>query len=187
MEEERLARIGTVTDMSDEKLYRDELFEQEDYLKDDGTLDVGAWIIRTTYEIWDMRLPERIDYYYVDDAAIQEGTGERIEGKEAIIESTREGLAPFPDLEIKILDVFWEGNEEDGYKTTMPSYRVGTNLEPSSYGPPTGKKLDRSNNMAIANCLVEKIDGVWQYTQEWVRHDSEATRRVCTPDEELAE
>jgi hypothetical protein len=187
MEEERLARIGNVTDMSEEKLYRDELFTQEDYLKDDGTLDVGAWIIRTTYEIWDMQMPGRIDYYYTDDAVIYEGAGEKIEGKEAIIENTLQGQAPFPDLEIKILDVFWEGNEEDGYKTTMPRYRVGTNTGHSQYGPPTGKELTRDNKMDIANCLVEKIEGEWQYTAEWVRHDSKATELVCTPDDELPE
>ena len=186
MEQERLASIGTVTDMSEEKLYRDELFTQEDYLKEDGTLDVGAWIIRTTYEIWDMRLPERIEYYYPDDAVIYEGAGEKIEGRDAIIENTIQAQKPFPDLEVKILDVFWEGNEEDGYKTSMPSYLTGTNTGHSEYGPPTGKELNRSNNMAIANCLIEKVDGRWQYTEEWTRHDTDGIKAVCTPDSDSA-
>lgn len=184
MRENKLAQIGTVTEMSEEKLYREELFDQEDYLKPDGSLDVGAWIIRTTYEIWDMRMPGRIDHYYVDDSAINEGAGETIEGKEAIIESSLQAQAAFPDLEVKIIDVFWEGNEEDGYKTTMPSYLEGTNTGHSEFGPPTGKKLTKGNNMAIANCLVEKIDGEWQYTEEWVRHDRKARELVCSSDSE---
>lgn len=187
MEEEKLRHIGESTNMSEEKLYREEPFSQEDYLKEDGTLDVAAWIIRTTYEIWDMQMPGRIREYYIEDSAINEGAGQRIEGRDAIINNTLETQAAFPDLEVKILDIIWQGNEEDGYKTSMPSYLEGTNTGYSEFGPPTGKELNRSNNMAIANCLVKKIDGKWQYTEEWVRHDERAREVVCSGTGEEAE
>lgn len=166
--------------MSEEKLYRDELFEYEEFITDDGELDVEAWIIRSTYEIWDMQLPGRIDFYYDDNCLIHEGAGEKIEGIDEVINLTLASQSAFPDLEVKLIDVIWQGNKETGYKTSMPSYLEGTNTGHSEFGPPTGKELDRSNNMAIANCLIEQVDGKWQYTEEWTRHDRKARKQVCS-------
>lgn len=180
MEEEKLKQIGPTTDLTAEELYREEPFSHDEYVKDDGELDVPAFIIRTTYEIWDMQMAGRINDYYHEDCVIHEGNGEKIEGTDEIIELTLASQSAFPDLEVKILDIIWQGNKEDGYKTSMPSYLVGTNTGYSEFGPPTGKELDRSNNMAIANCLIEKVDGRWQYTEEWTRHDSEARKEICT-------
>ena len=180
MEEERLKQIGPTTDLSAEELYREEPFSHDEYVKDDGELDVPAFIIRTTYEIWDMQMAGRINDYYHEDCVIHEGNGETIEGADEIIELTLASQSAFPDLEVKILDIIWQGNKEDGYKTSMPSYLVGTNTGYSEFGPPTGKELNRSNNMAIANCLIEKVDGRWQYTEEWTRHDSKARKEICT-------
>lgn len=184
MEQERLKEIGPTTDLGAEELYREEPFSHDEYIKDDGELDVPAFIIRTTYEIWDMQMAGRINDYYHEDCVIHEGAGETIEGADAIIESTLATQSAFPDLEVKILDIIWQGNKDEGYKTSMPSYLTGTNTGHSEYGPPTGKELNRSNNMAIANCLIEKIDGRWQYTEEWTRHDTEGIKQVCTPDGE---
>jgi hypothetical protein len=61
-------------------------------------------------------------------------------------------------------DLFCEGNDDVGYKTTMPYVLTATNTGPSIYGPATGKKVKYHG---IANCYIKKIDGQWKYTTEW--------------------
>lgn len=182
MEEPVLYGIGDTTPMSDEKLYQDEPIDYEEFLLEDGGLDVEAWIIRSTYEIWDLQMPGRINYYYDDDCVIHAANGNEVQGCDEIIDHTLNWQSAFPGIKIKILDVLWEGNPEDGYKTSMPSYMIGTNTGHSEFGPPTGKELTRENNLSIYNCLIEKVDGRYRYTEEWSCYDGEARRAVCTPD-----
>ena len=65
----------------------------------------------------------------------------------------------FPDLQIHVTDVFCVGNDIDGYKTTMPDVLIGTNTGPSSFGPPTGRRVSYNG---IAVCYVQKVGGKWQ-------------------------
>lgn len=183
MEEPKLYSIGKTTEMSDERLYQDEPIEYEAFLTEDGGLDVVAWIIRSTYEIWDLQMPGRIEFYYDEDCVIHGSGGNDVEGTDEIIEHTMAWLSAFPGMKIKILDVLWDGDKDTGYKTSMPSYMVGTNEGHSQYGPPTGKELTAENNLSIYNCLIEKVDGRWQYTEEWSSYDNEAREWACTPDD----
>ena len=152
-----------------------------------GELDVERWIKETTRQIWDKKLVGMIYEYYQKDAVIHAGAGKKVEGAQAIVEDTLTRQSAFPDIKIVVLDVIWSGNKEEGYRTSMPSYMVGTNTKPSIYGPPTGKKLTRENNLGVANCLVKKVDGKWQYVEEWSQYDTEAMKRVCTTDEPIKE
>ena len=61
-----------------------------------------------------------------------------------------------------------QGNDIDGYKTTMPDVLTGTNLGPSGFGPPTGRKVAYNG---IAVCYVQRVGGRWQYVSEVVVHD----------------
>ncbi|WP_435186546.1 ester cyclase [Halobellus sp. EA9] len=187
MEEPALYSIGETAQMSEEKLYQDEPIDYEEFILDDGGLDVEAWIIRSTYEIWDLQMPGRIEYYYDDDCVIHAANGNEVEGTDEIIEHTLNWQSAFPGIKIKILDVLWEGNEENGYKTSMPSYMIGKNTGHSQFGPPTGKELTRDNNLSIYNCLIEKVDGRWQYTEEWSNYDNAAMEWACTSEDRDAE
>jgi hypothetical protein len=168
--------------MNTDTLYQSEPVDYEEFLTPDGGLDVEAWIRRSTYEIWDLQLVGRIDYYYEDDCVIHASNGNEVRGADTIIEDTLSWQSAFPDLSIDIRDVLWEGNPEDGYKTSMPWSFVGTNTGHSEFSPPTGKELTRENNLGVANCLIEKVDGRYRYTEEWSCYDGEARRAVCTPD-----
>jgi hypothetical protein len=169
--------------MEDSKLYQEEPIAYEEFITEDGGLDVDGWIRRSTYEIWDLQMPGRIDFYYDDGCVIHTSAGGEINGTDEIIEDTLEWQAAFPGIGIEILDVIWNGNAEEGYRTSMPSYMVGTNTGHSRFGPPTGKELNRDNNLGIYNCLIEKVDGRFQYTEEWSSYDHEAMENVCTPDQ----
>lgn len=152
---------------------------------EDGELDVEHWIKETTKQIWDEKLVGMIYEYYHEDAVIHAGAGKDIEGAQEIVEDTLTWQSAFPDIEIHVRDVLWSGDKREGYRTSMPWSMVGTNTRPSIYGPPTNKQLTEANNLGIANCLVQKVNGKWQYVEEWSQYDTEAMKEVCSGDREV--
>lgn len=70
-------------------------------------------------------------------------------------------------MKIEFIDIFADGNERDGYKFIQITYYEGTNTGPSSFGPPTGKKVNAENMMNMCECLVKNINGTWKIVEEW--------------------
>merc|ERR1712046_343621 len=65
-----------------------------------------------------------------------------------------------------------EGNDIDGYKTTMPVIHTATHLGwHSVFGEPTNKTLTW---YGVPNCFIKNIDGQWKYTSEINMPDSVA-------------
>lgn len=146
-------------------------------------LDVDKFIRYTTYDIWDKKLVGKIYDCYTVETVIHAGMGKEVAGADAIVADTMAWIAAFPDIRIEILDVIWSGNAEEGYRVSMPWSFVGTNTGHSEYGPPTGKRIDESNNLGIANTHIKKVDGKWMYVEEWSTYDVNAKRAVCSLDE----
>ena len=129
--------------------------------------DVEKFFIAYTKLIWDYKMVGRIYDYYCDDTVIHVENGKDIVGIEAIIEHTLERINAFPDMKIEFIDIFADGNERDGYKFIQITYYEGTNTGPSSFGPPTGKKVNAENMMNMCECLVKNINGTWKIVEEW--------------------
>jgi predicted ester cyclase len=47
----------------------------------------------------------------------------------------------FPDLVHQIDDIYWMGNDQDGYLTSVRWSIVGTHRGAGIYGPPTGRRV----------------------------------------------
>ena len=47
-------------------------------------------------------------------------------------------MAMFPDLSMQIDDLYWMGNDTDGYRVSVRWSIVGTHRGYGVYGPPTG-------------------------------------------------
>merc|ERR1711862_294316 len=146
------------------------LFETEGLNRDGPKeLDCPRFVIESTDLIWNMyRDFETIETYLrqfmVDDWESLSVMGEYIRGMDELINFTRTMLTAFPDMQIHIIDVFCEGNDEDGYKTTMPCINTGTHLGYHPvFGPPTGKTVTWYQ---IPNCFIKNSDGQWKYTAE---------------------
>ena len=72
-------------------------------------------------------------------------------------------------IRIQILDCFCVGDEDIGFKCSMPDLLTGTNLGESAFGPPTGRKVMYRGNV---NSILAKTDGgVWKYIEEFAVHD----------------
>ncbi|MCK4897906.1 MAG: ester cyclase, partial [Anaerolineales bacterium] len=50
-------------------------------------------------------------------------------------------MAMFPDLVHQIDDIYWMGNDQDGYLTSVRWSIVGTHRGAGIYGPPTGRSI----------------------------------------------
>merc|ERR1712039_746921 len=96
--------------------------------------------------------------------------GKRIVGKKALRDAVLTEMRAFPDIAIHITDCSCNGNDDDGYKCSMPDVLTGTNLGPSSYGPATGRYARWTG---IVQSLVKQNPktGQWQYYAEWGVHD----------------
>lgn len=133
------------------------------------TLDCPRFVIESTDQTWHVRNWETtlasIDKYFAPNWMSVRNFGTFIKGREGLRAFMKDWLGGFPDVFIYMSDVWCEGNDEVGYKTTMPYVLTATNTGPTKlFGAPTGKKIKYHG---IANCFILKIDGQWQYTTEW--------------------
>jgi len=132
------------------------------------TFDCPGFVIESTDVTWHQRdwntTSMAIDKYFAPHWQSVRAFGTIIDGRTGLREFMKEWLTGFPDVFIQMSDLFCEGNDDVGYKTTMPYVLTATNTGPSIYGPATGKKVKYHG---IANCYIKKIDGQWKYTTEW--------------------
>jgi hypothetical protein len=134
------------------------------------TFDCPAFVIKSTDDTWhrrDWKMSSwAIDTYFIEDWQSVRAWGTHIQGREGLRQFMMDWLGGFPDVFIRVADLFCDGNDEDGYKTTMPYVLTATHTGWSkAWGEPTGQKV---HYHGIANCFVKKNStGGWQYTYEW--------------------
>jgi len=131
---------------------------------DDEFIDIADYIVRITSWIWDNKDPEVCTKYYSDDCPIHTMAGE-IHGVENVINGTRNTLTGFPDRTLDAINVVWAGDENEGYHSSHLITSEMTNLGPSEFGPPTGKKV-RFHTVADCLCFENKI------IEEWLMRDN---------------
>merc|ERR1719316_2311482 len=93
------------------------------------TFDCPAFVIKSTDDTWHTRdwatTSWAIDTYFIPEW-----------------QSMSDWLGGFPDVFIRVADIFCDGNDEAGYKTTMPYVLTATHTGWSkAWGEPTGKKV----------------------------------------------
>ena len=98
--------------------------------------------------------------YMVEDWESISVMGEYVRGMDELIRLVNITLLAFPDIELHIVDTFCEGNDIDGYKTTMPVIHTATHLGYHPvFGSPTGKTLTW---YGVPNCFIKNFDGQWK-------------------------
>mmetsp|Transcript_42409 Transcript_42409/g.137606 ORF Transcript_42409/g.137606 Transcript_42409/m.137606 type:complete len:175 (+) Transcript_42409:445-969(+) len=94
------------------------------------TLDCPDFVIRSTDATWHPRdwdaTNRAVDTYFSDDWQSVRAFGMMIRGREALRDFMKDWLGGFPDVFIHVADVFCEGTDEVGYKTTMPYVLTAT-------------------------------------------------------------
>tara|TARA_Y100000758_G_scaffold296623_1_gene255784 strand:- start:1797 stop:2939 length:1143 start_codon:yes stop_codon:yes gene_type:complete len=90
--------------------------------------------------IWNRRNFSAIDYIYSDNIIFEGSTGRKFTGKKQLRNFIISMIASFPDLALSIEDIYWMGNEHDGYLVSVRWGAIGTHKGNGSYGPPTEKE-----------------------------------------------
>jgi len=111
------------------------------------TFDCAKFVIDSTDEIWNMNrsvewVYSKLDKYMTNDWESVTNYGEYLHGMPLLRKLVMQTLTAFPDIKLHIVDTYCEGNDIDGYKTTMPVVHTATHLGwHPVFGPPTGKKI----------------------------------------------
>ncbi len=138
---------------------------------DEDYVDIVDYIIRCTHKIWEEKGMGLIYTHYGHNATVWSGLGVSY-GREAVIASSIQTLAMFPDRQLFAEDVVWTGNDQDGFYTSHRILSTGHNTGYSSYGPPTNRK---AVFRVIANCFVKEN----RILEEWMmRDDLEMIRQL---------
>lgn len=136
-----------------------------------------------TWLVWDYKMLGRIYDFYTDDAIMYVENGETVFGIDAVMKNTLAFTAAVPDNESWFVDIFAEGNPEDGYYFIQSTRCVGTSTGPSEEGPGTGRSLSEGGRdcIGLCECRVQKVDGRWKITEEWMVRSGRAIGHVMTP------
>jgi predicted ester cyclase len=141
----------------------------------DGSYDIVDYIVTSTHQIWDEKFIGKIYDYYHPAAVVHTSNGD-IYGRDHVIRLTTIRQGAFPDTRDFIEEVIWDGNLQDGFRTSMRWTYVGTNTGYSMYGAPTGRKVAVRG---VANCVIKDN----RVVEEWVAYNELSLIRQLGLDE----
>ena len=97
---------------------------------------------------------------FVSGVQVHRSCREQLYGREALIVDVVERLAAFPDLQIAVENVIWQGNDDDGYRVSVRINLTGTNHGISRYGGATHKEIQQTLLM-FARIQNERVQELW--------------------------
>jgi predicted ester cyclase len=103
--------------------------------------EIEDFIRRAYHYIWNWRLLSRIDDAYSPHLRFHGPTDREYYGRGEYKSFVLSLLATFPDLVFQIDDLYWMGNDRDGYQVSIRWSVLGTHRGYGVYGPPTGRRV----------------------------------------------
>lgn len=98
--------------------------------------------VRATYHnIWNRRMVGTVRQAYAPSLRFRGSTGRSFNGQGKYQAFVLSLLALFPDLALRVDDVYWMGNDREGYLTSVRWSISGTHRGFGVYGPPTGRQV----------------------------------------------
>ncbi len=107
-----------------------------------ASFDVEDFIRRSYHYIWNWRMLSNVDKAYSPTLRVRGSTGRVYYGRGEYKSFILSILAMFPDLVHQIDEIYWMGNDQDGYLTSVRWSIVGTHRGAGIYGPPTGRSIN---------------------------------------------
>jgi predicted ester cyclase len=102
---------------------------------------IEDFIRRAYHTIWNRRSFSRIDDAYAATLRFHGPTDRELYGRGAYKAFLLSLISMFPDLAFQIDDLYWMGNEREGYQVALRWSAVGTHRGYGPYGPPTGRRV----------------------------------------------
>ncbi len=105
------------------------------------TFDLVDFLSATYHNIWNRRMLGTIHKSHAPNVHTLSSNGRRFYGQNQLQSFFLSLLAAFPDLTFQIDDLYWMGNDSDGYLTAMRWSIVGNHRGWGIYGHPTGRPV----------------------------------------------
>lgn len=103
--------------------------------------DVEDFIRHSHHYIWNWRMLSAVDTHYIPTMRFRGSTGRVYYGRGEYKSFILSTMAMFPDLVHQIDDIYWMGNDQDGYLASVRWSIVGTHRGAGIYGTPTGRQI----------------------------------------------
>lgn len=126
--------------------------------------DFVDYIMKITHRIWEEKGIGIIYDTYHNNVTMHFGAYNAVGIKE-VISGTLQTLHAFPDRKLIGQNVIWSNHGKDGYMSSHRIQSTATNLNESSFGPATGKKI---NFRTTVDCAVENN----RIFEEWLVRDN---------------
>lgn len=101
--------------------------------------DVDRFARATIDRLWNGRNYDVLASDYADGFTFEGPTDRKFAGAQPYQALLQSLITAFPDLELQVDEVYWMGNDIDGYLTSERWSAEGTHTGPGLYGEPTGK------------------------------------------------
>lgn len=109
-------------------------------LPDTPGFDIEGELRRAHHYAWNWRNLAALDRVYDPRVAFHGPTDRELRGLSAYKSFLLSIIAMFPDIAAQVEEVYWMGNEEDGYLASLRWSAVGTHRGFGVYGQPTGRQ-----------------------------------------------
>ena len=126
--------------------------------------DFVDYIMTITHEIWEEHGIGVIYDTYHNNVSIH-SAAQNFVGIQGVIAGTLSTLYSFPDRKLIGQDVLWSKHGKEGYMSSHRIISTATNLNDSSFGPATGKKV---NFRTTVDCAAEHN----RIYEEWLVRDN---------------
>ena len=103
--------------------------------------DVEDFVRRMYHYVWNWRRVAKVRDAYAPNVRFFGPTDRRFYGRGNYQSFVLSVLAMFPDFAMYIDDLYWMGNDREGYVVSVRWSMVGTHRGHGVYGPPTGRPV----------------------------------------------
>jgi len=121
--------------------------------------DVEGLIRRALEETFNWRLFGRVDEYYNENYQYHGSRNQTLYGRDSYKKQLLQWISLFPDAQLSIDDIYWNGNAKDGFRSSTRWTMRGTHRGNGIFGPPSNLRVEI---MGITNHVIK--DG--RFTEE---------------------
>jgi len=104
--------------------------------------DVDRFVRDNLDQLWNQRNYDVLSTVYDANMAFQGPTNRAFSGLKPYREFLSSIVTAFPDLELQVDEVYWMGNDKDGYLTSERWSAMGTHSGAGAYGDPTNRSIE---------------------------------------------
>jgi predicted ester cyclase len=128
--------------------------------------DLEDEVRRAHHYSWNWRNMAALDRLYAEGLVFHGPTDRELRGLAAYKSFILSMIAMFPDIATQVDDVFWMGNANDGYLTSVRWSGVGTHRGFGVYGAPTGRQI-RIWGIVQQRILQGRVQEEWMMFNEF--------------------